>query len=115
MKLSDALARSNDEVVLALEASGVKARWDNTWVVCGAIAGSTVRIRVGPGIVNPYSCSMPEIAMGAASLDNLSNGRCVLGIGSGAKHLLLEGRVRQPAPPQTQNQISGTRNLSFFT
>ncbi len=56
---------------------------DNAWVICGAIANSTSKIMVGPGIVNPYSCSLPEIAMAAASLDNLSKGRCLLGIGPG--------------------------------
>jgi 5,10-methylenetetrahydromethanopterin reductase len=69
--------------------------WDNAWVICGAIANSTSRVKVGPGIVNPYSCSLPEIAMAAASLDNLSNGRCMLGIGPGARRLLLDGNIRQ--------------------
>lgn len=68
---------------------------DNAWVICGAIANSTARIMVGPGIVNPYSCSLPEIAMAAASLDNLSNGRCLLGIGPGARGLLHDGNVKQ--------------------
>jgi 5,10-methylenetetrahydromethanopterin reductase len=84
------------------EKLGFRAAWmahdllsDNAWVICGAVANSTSRIEVGPGIVNPYSCSLPEIAMGAASLDNLSNGRCVLGIGPGAKRLLLDGNIRQ--------------------
>jgi len=69
--------------------------WDNAWVICGAVANSTSRIGVGPGIVNPYSCSLPEIAMAAGSLDNLSNGRCVLGVGPGAKRLLLDGNIEQ--------------------
>lgn len=68
---------------------------DNAWVICGAIANSTSRIKVGPGIVNPYSCSLPEIAMAAVSLDNLSKGRCVLGVGPGAKRLLLDGKIKQ--------------------
>ena len=68
---------------------------DSAWVICGAIANSSSRIKVGPGIVNPYSCSLPEIAMAATSLDNLSNGRCVLGVGPGAKRLLLDGNIKQ--------------------
>lgn len=68
--------------------------WDNSWVVCGAIAASTSRIKIGPGIVNPYSCSLPEIAMAAASLDNLSGGRCLLGIGPGAKEMLAAAGIR---------------------
>jgi 5,10-methylenetetrahydromethanopterin reductase len=69
--------------------------WDNAWVVCGAIARSTSRIMVGPGIVNPYSSSLPEIAMAAATLDNLSGGRSLLGIGPGAKLMLAAGEIRQ--------------------
>jgi 5,10-methylenetetrahydromethanopterin reductase len=33
--------------------------------------------------------------MAAASLDNLSNGRCVLGVGPGARRLLLDGNIEQ--------------------
>ena len=69
--------------------------WDNAWVICGAIANSTSRILVGPGIINPFSCSLPEIAMAAASLDNLSHGRCVLGIGPGAKGMLHDSGIPQ--------------------
>lgn len=69
--------------------------WDNAWVLCGAIANSTSKILVGPGIINPFSCSLPEIAMAATSLDNLSNGRCVLGIGPGAKGMLHDAGIDQ--------------------
>jgi len=81
--------------------------WDNAWVICGAVADSTSRIKVGPGIVNPYSCSLPEIAMAAASLDNLSDGRCVLGVGPGAKRLLLDGNIRQTQVMNTLDQTIG--------
>jgi len=69
--------------------------WDNAWVICGAIARSTSRILVGPGIVNPYSSTLPEIAMAAATLDNISAGRSLLGLGPGARLMLEEGGVAQ--------------------
>ncbi len=68
---------------------------DNAWVACGAIARSTSKIMVGPGIVNPYSTSLPEIAMAAATLDNLSGGRALLGIGPGAKLMLEAAGIEQ--------------------
>jgi len=69
--------------------------WDNAWVICGAIARSTSKVLLGPGIVNPYSSSLPEIAMASASLDNLSDGRCLLGIGPGARLMLEDARILQ--------------------
>jgi 5,10-methylenetetrahydromethanopterin reductase len=45
--------------------------------------------------VNPYSSTLPEIAMAAATLDSISAGRCVLGIGPGAKFMLQDGGVEQ--------------------
>lgn len=69
--------------------------WDNAWVICGGIAESTSKILVGPGIVNPYSSTSAEIAMAAMTLDNLSGGRCVLGIGPGARLMLEDGGIQQ--------------------
>jgi 5,10-methylenetetrahydromethanopterin reductase len=55
----------------------------DAWVVLAAIAGATRRLRVGTAIVNPFSSSPAELAMRAASLQELSGGRFVLGIGPG--------------------------------
>src|SRR2546426_10377769 len=70
--------------------------WDNAWVVCGAIARSTTRLFVGPGILNPYSATPAEIARAAAALSNISEGRCIIGIGPGARLMLLEVGIEQP-------------------
>ncbi|MBX0329567.1 LLM class flavin-dependent oxidoreductase [Oscillochloris sp. ZM17-4] len=55
----------------------------DAWVTLSAVAAATSRIRVGTCIVNPFSASPAEIAMAAASLQELSEGRFVLGIGPG--------------------------------
>ena len=81
--------------------------WDNAWVVCGAIARSTTRIFVGPGIVNPYSSTPAEIAMAAATLDNISGGRCILGIGPGARLMLQEGGIEQTHVIRTLGKAIG--------
>src|SRR2546427_13286055 len=81
--------------------------WDNAWVVCGAIARSTTRIFVGPGIVNPYSSTPAEIAMAAATLDSISEGRCILGIGPGARLMLQEGGVEQTHVIRTLGKAIG--------
>lgn len=49
----------------------------------GACAAATSRVRIGVGVVNPYGRHPTLIAMEFAALDALSEGRGVLGIGSG--------------------------------
>jgi 5,10-methylenetetrahydromethanopterin reductase len=49
----------------------------------GACAAATRRVRIGVGVVNPYSRHPAQIAMEFAALDELSEGRAILGISSG--------------------------------
>jgi 5,10-methylenetetrahydromethanopterin reductase len=49
----------------------------------GACAAVTRRVRIGVGVVNPYTRHPVQIAMDFAALDALSGKRAVLGIGSG--------------------------------
>jgi 5,10-methylenetetrahydromethanopterin reductase len=49
----------------------------------GACIAMTKRVRIGVGVVNPYTRHPVQIAMDFAALDELSFGRAVLGIGSG--------------------------------
>jgi 5,10-methylenetetrahydromethanopterin reductase len=51
--------------------------------ILGAIAHSTQKIRIGTGVINPYTRYPSLIAMTATTLDELSGGRAVLGLGSG--------------------------------
>ncbi len=55
----------------------------DAWIVLTAVASATRRIRIGTCIVNPFSTSPAEIAMRAASLQEYSGGRFVLGVGPG--------------------------------
>ena len=58
----------------------------DAFTTLGWIAGNTKRIRLGPGIVNVFSRTPTLIAQSIATLDLLSQGRAVLGLGtSGAK------------------------------
>ena len=53
------------------------------WVALSAIALSTERIRLGP-LVTPLPRRRPvKLAREAVSLDHLSNGRLILGVGIG--------------------------------
>ncbi len=53
----------------------------NTWVITSAVASQTSRIRIGSVGTNPYTTNPAEIATYVATLDELSAGRAVLGLG----------------------------------
>jgi 5,10-methylenetetrahydromethanopterin reductase len=57
-------------------------------VILAAVANATEHIEIGTCIVNPYTVHPSEIAMMAATLDELSGGRFNLGIGAGAGEFL---------------------------
>lgn len=57
-------------------------------VVLAAVAGATRRIEIGTCILNPYTIHPAEIAMLAATLDELSGGRFNLGLAAGAGDFL---------------------------
>jgi F420-dependent oxidoreductase-like protein len=63
--------------------------WD-AFTVLTEIACNTERIKLGTGIVNVFSRSPALIAQSAASLDNISGGRFVLGLGTSG-HQVVEG------------------------
>jgi 5,10-methylenetetrahydromethanopterin reductase len=60
----------------------------SVWVILSHVAAATSRIQLGTCIVNPYTMHPAEIAMAAASLDELSHGRFCLGLSSGASDFL---------------------------
>lgn len=53
----------------------------------GAVAVRTRRIRIGTGVLNPWGRSPATLAMLAGTLDALSDGRFVLGLGAGSPGL----------------------------
>jgi F420-dependent oxidoreductase-like protein len=63
--------------------------WD-AFTVLADIAAHTERIKLGTGIVNVFSRSPALIAQSAASLDSISGGRFVLGLGTSG-HQVIEG------------------------
>ena len=72
--------------------------WRHAWTILGAVAQATQRIQIGTCIVNPYTAHVAEIAMAAATLDELSGGRALLGFGAGAGDFLGWVGIRQTHP-----------------
>ncbi len=72
--------------------------WRSAPVLLAAAAGATSRIGLGVGVFNPVSMHVSEIAMAAASLHEVSNGRFTLGIGAGADEFLQWAGVAAGTP-----------------
>jgi len=70
----------------------------SAWIILSAVAQATQRIRIGTCIVNPYTMHPAEMAMAAATLDELSHSRFLLGISSGANDFLSWIGIRPEAP-----------------
>ncbi|HEX4746731.1 MAG TPA: LLM class flavin-dependent oxidoreductase [Gaiellaceae bacterium] len=90
VRLVQYLGSPRDVVQLAIEAeqAGVDEIWvphdpfmSNAWTIQTAIAEATERVAVGSLGTNPYTTDPSEIATHLATLDLLSGGRAVLGLG----------------------------------
>ena len=101
--------------VIALAEAAEAAGIDQLWVsndlmlrsapaMLGAVAERTSRLRIGIGIVNPYSVHPAELAMTAATLQELSGGRFLLGLGAGSAEFLDWIGIPQPTPLTTTRQ-----------
>lgn len=89
----------------AAEAAGFDQFWvshdlflRSSPVVLTAVALATQRIEIGTCIVNPYTQHPAELAMLAATLDEVSGGRFNLGLGAGAGEFLKWVRLPQERP-----------------
>lgn len=97
--LSTSLEHSLEETriyVQAADAAGYEAAFiPEAWgrdalVVLTHLAGLTRQIQLGTGIVNVYSRTPAAVAMAIASLDEVSGGRAVLGLGASGQ-AVIEG------------------------
>jgi 5,10-methylenetetrahydromethanopterin reductase len=69
------------------------------YVVAGVAAERTRRIQIGTFVVDPYTHHPALTAMSLATLDAVSGGRAILGIGAGGTGLPVIG-VQRTKPPQ---------------
>jgi F420-dependent oxidoreductase-like protein len=88
------------EVIHAFVRASDKLGYDTLWIaeaygwdaftLLADLACVTGRIKLGTGIINVFSRSPALIAQSAASMDNISGGRFVLGLGTSG-HQVVEG------------------------
>ena len=107
----------------ALAAAAEDAGFDQVWishdlfwrsapVLVAAAAAATTRISLGIGIMNPYSEHPAELAMHAATLQELSAGRFLLGLGAGAREFLAWAGIDRPRPlATTRDAVLACRTL----
>ncbi len=67
-------------------------------IILSAVAQATSKIEIGSCILNPYTLNPAQIAMEAATLDELSGGRFNLGISAGAGEFLKWIGIHQGKP-----------------
>jgi len=111
--------RLNNDVTVAefvgLCRSAEELGFDQVWVsndlylraasvMLAAAATATSRIGLGVGIMNPYSMDAAEIAMMAETLQELSGGRFLLGLGAGAAEFLGWAAIEQTKPLATTRE-----------
>jgi len=78
------------EIAVRAEALGYDDLWvaderffREAYTILGLVAARTGRIRLGPGVTDPYSRHAALTAMAIATLDEVSGGRALLGLGAG--------------------------------
>ena len=81
-------------------------------VILSAVAQATQKLEIGTGILNPYTIHPAEMAMIAATLDELSGNRFNLGIAAGAGEFLKWIGLEQTKPlAATRETILAVRRL----
>lgn len=119
--------RLNNDLPVALLAEVARAAeehgFDQIWVshdlflrsapvALAVLAERTSRIRLGVGVLNPYSAHPAEIAMTAATLQEVSGGRFLLGLSAGAEEFLSWAGIARPQPlNRTRRAVTDIRAL----
>jgi probable F420-dependent oxidoreductase len=107
------------ECVRLAEELGYESAWmteghaGDQFAILGACAVATTRIKLGTAISSVFVRSAPTIAMAAATVDHLSGGRFILGLGSSHK-VQVEGEHGIPfaqAIPRVRDTVTIVRAL----
>jgi alkanesulfonate monooxygenase SsuD/methylene tetrahydromethanopterin reductase-like flavin-dependent oxidoreductase (luciferase family) len=86
---SEILAAARMAEDAGYEAVFVSETWGrDAFSTLGALARDTRRVRLGTGIVNVFSRSAAVLAMAAASVDEISAGRMILGLGTSGERVI---------------------------
>lgn len=100
------------QLAVAAENAGVEVVWvaegpvsRDAFVTLSAIAMATSRVELGTGVVNPHTRHPAQLAASFATLDELSGGRAVCGVGIGARDFLIPIGVDVSKPLATAREM----------
>ncbi len=77
LECSEILSKTNVDTIWIPETWGME-----NFTMLSAVSNKTITQKIGSSIINIYSRSPAVIAMGAATVDTLSDGRLILGLGT---------------------------------
>jgi len=83
LECSEILTKTNVDTIWIPETWGME-----NFSMLSAVSNKTITQKIGSSIINIYSRSPAVIAMGAATVDTLSNGRLILGLGTSSLPLV---------------------------
>ena len=83
LKCSEIVSKTNIDALWVPETWGME-----NFSMLSAISGRTTIQKIGSSIINIYSRSPSAIAMGAATVDTLSDGRLILGLGTSSMSIV---------------------------
>lgn len=87
-------------------------RSPDAWTLLGAIAVKTSRMRLSLGVTDPFRRPSAVLAQAVLTLDHLTQGRAVLGIGAGENmNLVRFGIAGQPSARYLREAITAIRKL----
>ena len=98
------------------EDAGFESLWvteryfhEETFSLLGFLAAATHEIKLGVGVVNPYTRNPALLAMASATLDRISGGRFILGLGR-SDRTVVQGRMGIPytSPLSALEEVVGT-------
>jgi len=113
---------------ISAEKSGFEYVWvsdhirhRNAYLCLTSIAINTKRIKIGPGVTNPYLIHPIVTAQALLSLNEIARGRVVCGIGVGDKTAMSMLNVEQKMPLKTMREaveiirsITTEENITFL-
>jgi 5,10-methylenetetrahydromethanopterin reductase len=120
LRLNNDLALAQYEALAqAAEAAGFDQFWishdlflRSATIILPLVARATTRIEIGSCIFNPYTMNPAELAMIAATMDEVSGNRFNLGLAAGAKEFLQWVGVPQERPLAAMREtITAVRRL----
>ena len=100
------------ELAVRAEEAGIDSVWlaegpvaRDALITLSAIAMKTSRVELATGVVNPFTRHPAQLAASFATLDELSHGRAVVGVGFGARDFLIPLGVDITKPLATVREM----------